>query len=118
DALGVQANLDPFGLENVLDGGRHILVFVLDEPRTHLDNRDVAAEAPEHLPELEADVAASDDDQVAGQKIDVHHRTVGEVRDFADPVQRRYRSPPAGIDENPRSGEPGIANAHFARRFE
>ena len=33
-----------------------------------------AAEAAVHLGELEADVAAADDDQVRGQEVDVQHR--------------------------------------------
>ena len=37
------------------------------------------AEAPVHLAELEPDVAAADDDQVLGQKVDIHHRRIGEI---------------------------------------
>ena len=61
-----------------------------------------AAEAPVHLRELEADVAAADDDQVLGQEVDVHHAGVGE--DTARRRARRvgHRRPAADVDEDLR----------------
>ena len=41
-----------------------------DQARTLLDDGDLRAEAAIHLAELEADVAAADDDQMLGQKVD------------------------------------------------
>ena len=54
----------PSRFEDRLDRRRHVVVLARDEPRRHLDHRDPAAEAPVHLREFEADVAAADDDQV------------------------------------------------------
>ena len=84
DALRVQPDVDSFLLQDFFDAGRNIFVFTLDQPGAHLEDGDLASEAPEHLTELEADVAASGDDQAARQEIDVHHRTVGEVRNLID----------------------------------
>src|SRR6185503_10316861 len=45
-AFRAQANLDPFLLEDVLYGLRHVLVLSSDQARPHLDDSDAAAEAP------------------------------------------------------------------------
>ena len=47
---------------------RDILVLAPDQPIGHLDDRHFAAETPEHLAELEADIAAADDHQMLGRK--------------------------------------------------
>ena len=47
---------------------RDVLVLAPDQPIGHLDDRHFAAETPEHLTELEADIAAADDDQMSGMK--------------------------------------------------
>src|SRR5260370_24450353 len=69
NTFGVQANGDPFLLQNFFDSGRYVLVLVRDQPRALLDNGDLASEAAEHFSELEADIAATHDPQRAGQKI-------------------------------------------------
>ena len=52
-------------------------------------DRDLAAEAPEHLRELEPDVAAADDHQMSRDEIDVHHRAVGQIVDLIEPRHGR-----------------------------
>ena len=49
-----------------------------------LDDRHLGAEAAERLGELEADVAAADDDEVAGQLVEREQRCVVERRHVAD----------------------------------
>ena len=51
----------------VLDGFGNVLVFALDQPRPHFDDRDLAAEAAVHLSELQTHIAAADDDQMLRQ---------------------------------------------------
>ena len=58
----------------------------------HLDDGDLAAEAAEHLAELEADVAAADDDEMLGEEVELHHRAVGQVGDRVDARQIRERA--------------------------
>ena len=89
---GVQPEGDAFAFEHRLDRGRDFLVLARDDARRHLDDRDAAAEAPVHLRELEADVAAADDDQVLGQEIDVHHAGAREERHVADALASWARS--------------------------
>ena len=69
-----EPHVDALGLEDLLHRLRDVLVLARDQARRHLDDGDRAAEAAEHLPELEADVAAADHDQVLRHEVDVHHR--------------------------------------------
>src|SRR5262249_15720604 len=62
DALRVHAHLDTLLIDDLPDRGRHVFVLAADEPRPHLDDRDLGAEAPKHLTEFETDVTAADDD--------------------------------------------------------
>src|SRR6185436_9159340 len=100
DALCTRADRDPLGLEDLADRLRHVLVLARDEARRHLDDRHARAEAPEHLGELEADVAPADHDQVLRHEVDVHQRLVGEVGDFVDPFQLRHQRPAADVEED------------------
>ena len=79
-----EPDVDALGLEDLADRRGDVLVFALDQAIAHLDDGDLAAEAAEHLPELEPDVAAADDDEVLGDEVDVHHRAVGEERHLVD----------------------------------
>ena len=74
DAFGAQPDLDAFGFEDCPDGFGNVFVFTLNQPRSHLDDRDLAAEAAVHLRKLQTDIAAANDDQMLGQKVHVHHR--------------------------------------------
>ena len=106
DALGVQADIDAFALEDLLDRGGDILVFARDQARRHFDDRDLAAEAAEHLGEFEADIAAADDHQMPRQEIDLHHRAVGEEGDLVEPGHVGHDGPSADIDEDPLGAQP------------
>src|SRR5262245_30747239 len=93
-ALRVEANLKSFVFENLLYRIRDIGIFVFDHARRHLDDRDLASKASEHLSELEADVAAADDDQVRRKEIHFHHRGIVEIGDIVNAGQiRRDRAP-------------------------
>ena len=113
DALRVQANLDALALEDLPDRGRDVFVLAADEPRTHLDDRDLGAEATEHLTEFEADVAAADDDEMLRQEIHRHHRAVGEERDLADAGHVGNERAAADVDEDLVRVEALSADAHL-----
>ena len=66
--VGGGADRDAFGLEDLAHRLRDVLVFAADQPRRLLDDRHLGAEAAVHLRELEADVAAADDDQMPRQR--------------------------------------------------
>ena len=100
DAGGVEAKLDALLGQDLGDGGGDILVLARDQPRHHLDDGDFAPEAAKHLAELQADIAAADDDQMLRQEIHIHHRAVGEKGHLVQPRDRRPRGPSADIDED------------------
>ena len=76
-----------------------------NEVRTSLHDGHRAAEAAIHLCELEADVAAADDEQMLGQEIDVHHGGVGVVGDLIEAGHVGNGGAAADVDENPRRFE-------------
>src|SRR5437899_162463 len=90
----------------------------MNQPGTHLDDRDLAAETPVHLRELETDIAASDDDQVGGEEIHIHHGGVGQILYLVEAGHAGDYRPPSYINENPLRGEPLGAHAHFEGSFE
>jgi hypothetical protein len=61
-ALHAQAQVDAFALQDVGDGHGNVPVLARDQPRCHLDDGHLAAEAAENLRKLEADVAAAEDE--------------------------------------------------------
>ena len=78
-----------------------VVVFAIDQARPFLDDGDLAAEAAEHLAELEADVAAADDDQMSAARcrgpvieLLVRYGTV------VDALERRHRGPRPDVDED------------------
>ena len=96
----------------------YIVVLTVDQAVGHLDDRDLASKPTEHLPELQADVTASDDDEMRRKEINPHHRTVGEERDAVESGHGRSCSPSSHIEEDPLGGQSVIANAHLVRRRE
>src|SRR5215467_5337639 len=89
DALSVQTDSDSFPLHNLLDCRGDILILVLNEPRSHLDDCDLAAKAPEHLAEFETDVAAANDHEMTREKVHLHHGAVVEAVHLVESRHRR-----------------------------
>ena len=65
-----------------------------------------------------ADIAAADNDEMARQKIDVHHRRIRQVGYFVYAGHWRHQRPPADIDKDPSSAQPLAADFHRLRRRE
>ena len=65
------------------------------------------------LGELEADVAAAQDDEMRGEKIDFHHRAIGEIRNLVEAGDPRDRCSPADIDEDAVGADFGTVNSYF-----
>ena len=95
DHLAADAHVDVFLLEELGHGAGDVLVLARDQARCQLDHRHLTSEAAIDLREFEADVTAAQDDEMRGEKIDVHHRAVGEVRHLVEAGDRRDRRPPA-----------------------
>jgi hypothetical protein len=106
--------------QDLLDLGRDVGVLARNQPVVARDDGDARAEAPEHLAELEPDVAAAENDQVRRQDLQFHDARrvepvhVGEARDV------RHRGATTGVDDDPVGGEQALAtrveaHAHGAR---
>src|SRR5262249_3548362 len=118
DAFGIQSDSGALVLDGVLDRRRDILVLMANEPRRHFDDRYLAAKAAVHLAEFEADIAAADDDEMARQKIDVHHRRIRQIGHVVYTGHWRHHRPATDIDKDPFSPQPLAWDFHHLRRCE
>src|SRR6187200_2895914 len=122
DNFAADADVDVLRPENLGNGARDILILAGDETRRGLDDRHSASETAIELRKFEADIAAAEDNQMRGQKIDVHHRAVGQVGNLVETRDRRNQGSSAYIDEDlispehligdldlPRSNKSGVA---------
>ena len=71
-----------------------------------------------HLRELEADVAAADDDQMLGHAVERQHRRVGEERHVVDARHVGHERAAADVDEDARRGQQLVADADGVRALE
>ena len=107
-AVGVEFDGDALVLEDLLDGGRDVLVLAGCQPRALLDDGDLGAEAPVHLGELERDVAAADDDEMFRQRVEVEDADVGQVVDVGQTRHVGHDGTAADVEEDlVRLAEPG-----------
>ena len=92
--------VDPFGGEEAGDLGGDVLVLPSGDVRPALEDRHGAAEAAEHLAELEGDVAAADDDEVLGQRVEVEDAIVVEPGHVTESRDRGLCGPRAHVEED------------------
>ena len=109
DAFGVKADRHAFGLQDRLDRVRHLGVLAGDQARRLFDHRDLGAEPAEDLGELEPDIAAADDHEMARQAIEFEQRRVGQRADLIDAREVRDHGAAADIDED-LAGLEGVAS--------
>src|SRR5262249_50280280 len=105
DALRVEAHVYAFPFQDLLDGRGHILVFASYQALPHFDDRDLASETAIHLPELEPNIAAADNDEMRGEIVYFHHGAVVETLNLRKPRHLRAHGPPANIDEDLRCAQ-------------
>ena len=67
DAIGIESDVNLLVFKDVTDTLGNVRVFTAQQSRRALDNGYLTAELSVHLPELKADVAAADDDQMLGR---------------------------------------------------
>ena len=60
--VGVENELHAFGFERALQFGGDFVILARNDLRAVLNHGDLRAEAAEHLPEFQADVAAAEND--------------------------------------------------------
>src|SRR5262249_1325308 len=100
DAFGTQSDLYPLAFENLLHRGRDFGILALDQAVRHLDHGHLAPESPVDLSELEPDVAATDDHEVARQLFERKQACVGEGGNLIDTRKIRNVCPGSHIEEN------------------
>src|SRR5207248_634494 len=119
---GALAQLDAFLAKRFLDLDGDVRILAREQVLSAIDDGDGRAEAPEHLRELAADVAAAQDHEVRGQLAKLHHRAVVQPGHGLETLDRRHHRPRAGVDDDglrpmdfafhfdaPLAGEPGMA---------
>ena len=111
DARGPKPELNPFVLKELQDGVADLLVLALDQGIAHFYNGNPATEAPEHLSELQPDVAAPHDNQVFRYCFQLQNRLVRQIgypfKSFGD------KRPPAHVDENLFGGHFYLADSYL-----
>ena len=103
----------PFGFENRADAIGHILVLARQQARGTLDNGHRSAQPAHQVGELQADVAAADDHQVLGHRVQFHHRDVVECLHGVDARQRGAHGAATDVEEDARRAQ--AAPAHVQR---
>ncbi len=118
DAFGAQSDLDALVLQDPFDRRGHVLVVAANEAIAHLDHRDPAAETAVHLRELETDVAAADDDQVLGKKVELHHARACQIIDTVNARKVGHVGAGARVDKDPVGLEQHVVHPHGVGGFE
>src|SRR4029453_12545098 len=99
NAKSIQAKVDPFSGENLLNRRGDVGVFVLDKPWSHLDDCHLRTEPAKHLSEFQPNVATADDHEMRRHRVQVHHRAVRQEGNPVEPWNRRDSGEPTAVDE-------------------
>src|ERR1700722_8027709 len=110
--------LDAFSFELFLKRDGDVSVFLSKDLTAAMNDRDAAAKAAEHLPELKPDIAATEDNQVSGNFLKLHQRLVREVADRVAPGDARRSGPGSRVDKNLVALENLVSHLHLLRREE
>src|SRR6516225_7337929 len=114
--FAVESHVNAFFPEEIGNRLRDVFVFARDKARSGLNYRHLAPEAAIRLPELKSDVAAAQDNEMWGEKIHVHHRAVGEVRNLIEAGDRGNSRARTDIDEDAIGSELGTVHCYFLFR--
>src|ERR1700676_2014424 len=105
----VQYELDAILFQDGSDCGGHVEVLPPEYAPGGLDNGYAAAEAAEHLPEFQGDVAPSQNDQMIRHGAQFHDGTAVEERQVLQAVKSRHGRPRTSIDEDSLAGQYALA---------
>lgn len=117
-ALRPQLEAHALGFEDGADTVGHVPVLPRQQARRALDHRHFGAEAPHHLRELQADVAAPDDDKVLGHAVELHDRAVVQRGHAVDARQRRPQRAPAQVEDDAWRRQPPARHLERGRCHE
>ncbi len=118
DAVGVDADLDLFGVEDFADDLRGVFVFFCSEAGGFVDDGDLGAEAAKHLGELEANGASAHHDEVLGEHVEIEEGGAGEKRDGIDAGHFGNEGPRSNVEKDFRRFKQIVSNAHGGGRCE
>ncbi|BBY76830.1 hypothetical protein MPRF_37290 [Mycolicibacterium parafortuitum] len=118
DRVGAEHHRDALVFEDVLDRRGDVLVLPRGQPGPLFDDRDLGAEAPIHLGELQRDIAAADDHQMLGDHVEVEDPDVGQVVDVAEARDARRHRAAADVEEDAVGFQQPVVDAHRVRTLE
>ena len=116
--LGAEDHIDAVLREDRADRLGDVGVLAGQELRPALDHGDLAAEAPEGLRQLDADIAAAEHDQVRGQPVELERLDMGQRRGRGQARDVRNGRVRAEIEEDALAFEPprpALGQAHLDR---
>ncbi|MEJ1977296.1 MAG: hypothetical protein WDN49_15530 [Acetobacteraceae bacterium] len=103
---GGERQRDTVGCEDVLDRRRHVAVLAGSQLRAMLDDCDLAAEPPERLRHLHADIPAAEHEQPGRQDIERQRFDMRERRRLGQAGDRRDIGGGAKVDIDALAGQP------------
>src|SRR5215471_14790668 len=95
-----EQNVDALVAEEFEEGFADIRVFAGGELRSSLDEGDLAAKSPHGLTEFECDVTAAQDDDVAGNAVELESLDMGHRPGSGQPRNVGNRGPAAHIQKD------------------
>src|SRR5581483_9957291 len=104
--------------ENLPDARDDIRIFLVDDLGGHFDDGDLAAEAAEHLRELDADRSAAEDQQRLRELVAVEKRRVIDELRIRETFDRRHRGASAGRDHDVFASEDSSIDLDLIARDE
>src|ERR1019366_7382841 len=110
-AIGIRVQ---HGLNSVLlkypgDFFRNVRVLAGEQLTSRLDNGHATAEAAKHLPKLQADISASEDQQMLRNGVQLHDGSAVEKGYGLQAVEWGHRGTRTGVDEDLAGGECSLA---------
>src|SRR6266850_78960 len=114
----VENELNSLGFECFLELGGDFGIFTLNNLRALMQDGDAAAEPAKHLSKFEADVTASENQEMLGNGGEPHDGFVGEIGNGFEAENHRDTRAATGVDENPFAFEGILADLELMRRNE
>ena len=113
--MRVQQETNAFGFQGFRQFGGHVGVLAGKDLAAAVDDRDLAAKAPEHLAKLQADVTTAQHEQVFRHFAQLHDAGVGQVIDRLEARQVGDVRARSGVDEDSLALEQLIAHSKLVR---
>src|SRR5580704_3394060 len=97
----VEQDFDAVLLHDAKDFCSNVGILAAEQLRSLLQDGHAAAKAPEKLPKFEADITASDDEEMFRNGVELHDARAVEIGDAWQAFESGHRGPAARIDKKP-----------------